>query len=173
MVLGALALARPVGTTLGLARFLGFLLVISGVVQLAHSLGVQHVRGRFGRLVLSGLSIVAGALMIRNPVAGAVWLTLVLTFFLLASAVAKGVLAFEIKPARGWGWTAFSAVISAILGVYLIVALPTASLIIPAVFFGVDLIFYGVSILVLGLTSRKLIRERAAREEEISRPRAA
>ena len=49
-------------------------------------------------LLQAGVSIVAGAIMLFNPFAGAVSLTLVLGIFLLAGGVFQAVIAWRLRP---------------------------------------------------------------------------
>lgn len=173
ILVGIIALARPVATTLSLAWMLGLMFLSVGVVQLAHSFALLRERGRVGRFLVAGLSIVTGLIMLRSPVVGAFSLTVVLTFYLLASAIGKGLFAIELKPMKGWGWMVLSSVVSCILGLYLLAALPLSSLIVPATFFGIDMLMYGFSFLALALSLRRVSRTREKTESELSQRRAA
>jgi uncharacterized membrane protein HdeD (DUF308 family) len=68
----------------------------------------------------------------------------------------KWLFASELRPAKGWGWLFASALVSLTLGVLLIVSFPASSLIVPGIFFGIDLIFYGSSCVGTAFTLRKV-----------------
>lgn len=156
VILGSIALFAPVMTTMGLSVMMGVLFLASGIAQLAHAFRYIREKGKFTRFLLAGLSLVAGVMVLRNPVVGAVAITTVTAIYLLVSAVGRGILAFEIKPETGWGSLLFSAVISFVLGAYLLASFPTLSLVVPGIFFGVDLVVFGISLVAFAMNVRRL-----------------
>lgn len=155
MVMGATVIGAPVLATIGVSWLMGLSFVISGVAQLIHALRFTKSRGWVSRYLLASLSLVAGFITLRNPIAGAVGITLVLSFYLLLSSVARGTLAIEAKGINGRGWLTFSSVVSFCLGIYLLFNLGVNSLIVPGTLLGVDLIFYGVSLTFIAGTFRR------------------
>src|SRR4051812_37735825 len=89
IVFGVIALAAPVVTSLTLSVLLGVVLVASGIAQLIHGVRVPKEPGKVSRFLLAVVSIVAGGLTLRNPVAGAMGVTMAIAFYLLASAAGK------------------------------------------------------------------------------------
>jgi uncharacterized membrane protein HdeD (DUF308 family) len=149
VMLGVVAIAIPIATTVGISWALGLLLVVSGAAQLIQAFRFPSTRGWVSRFLLATISIVAGIIVVRNPIAGAIGMTLALGFYLLVNAVGRGLLALEFKEISGRGWLVFSSLISFCLGVYVIATFPISSLIVPGTLFGVDLIFYGFSTVTL------------------------
>ena len=154
IVLGGFAIAVPFIATLEISWLMGTLFIISGVTQLFHTFQFDPMRSRVGRLLLAALSVVAGVLVLRNPITGAFAITLVMAFYFLAASVGRAALAFELGRGTGKGWLAFSSVISLFLGIYLLSTLLVSSLTIPVIFLGVDLIFYGVALITLGVGAK-------------------
>lgn len=163
-VLGILALLAPVATSLGVSLALGVALFVAGIIEFVHAWQSRHIKeGRWSRPFLALLSLVAGALVLRSPVAGAIAITLMISFYLFAAGAAQWSTAFELKPRQGWGWMLASSIVSFALALYLFVTFPATSLVIPGVFFGVDLLFYGASLIGLGVAAgrvSKLMHER-------------
>jgi uncharacterized membrane protein HdeD (DUF308 family) len=138
---------------------LGVLLVSSGIVQAIHEIRSSRSTGKTSRMLLSALAIIAGILVMRNPLAGTEGVTLVMAFYFLAAGVGKGVLAHDAQPVPGWGWLLLSSMASLLMGFFLIASFPAVSLWVPGIFFGVDLIFYGTSLIALGMALRRLKAE--------------
>jgi len=154
-ILGMIAIAVPFLATLEISWLMGALFIVSGFAQLIHVFQFDPNRSRVGRLLLSALSIVAGLLVLRNPITGAFAITLVMAFYFLAASAGRGALALEFRGGTGRGWLAFSAVVSLFLGIYLISTISTSSLTIPGLFLGVDLIIYGITLITLGAGLKK------------------
>ncbi|MEO5968550.1 MAG: HdeD family acid-resistance protein [Bdellovibrionia bacterium] len=156
IIVGILSISLPVVTTLSISWLLGIAFIVSGIAQIVHLATSTKDQGRFSRLLLAAFSIVAGVVIFRNLLVGAMAITLTVAFYFLASAVGRGLLLRELGSFRGRGWLIASSALSFLLGLYLIVGLPVNSLIIPGLFFGVDLVFYGSSLIALALTQRKV-----------------
>jgi uncharacterized membrane protein HdeD (DUF308 family) len=114
-------------------------------------------------------SLMAGASLVRAPLAGAATLTLVIAMFLLITGAFRAV-ASAVMSLPNWGWAVVSGIVSFILGVILISAWPGISLMFLGYFIGVDLIVHGLSWCTIGITLRSL-KMRFAEEEK--RPAAA
>ncbi len=155
IILGIVALAAPIATSVALAWLVGVLFISSGIAQLIHAFRCARERGTTGRFLLSALSIAAGIVIMRNPFLGTIGITMVLAFYLLVGAVGKWFLASDMRPAKGWGLLFVSSMISLVLGILLIVTLPATSLIVPGIFLGVDFIFYGSSLITFAFIARK------------------
>ena len=166
ILFGVIALAAPVATSIGLAWLLGVLFIASGIVQFLHAFRFLNQPGKVSRFLLAALSLAAGIVTVRNPIAGTTGITLVLALYLLVGAMGRGLLAAELRPRREWGWMFVSSLISLALGVFLIVTLPVGSLVVPGVFFGVDLIFYGAAIIGLGMRLRRAEHEMPEEERQ-------
>lgn len=147
MVLGVAVLAAPRMATVEISFLLGFALVLSGIAQIVHAFRFTGSPGSGSRFTLAILSMVAGVLILGNPIAGAAGITLVLICFLLFGSVAKTIFAIEAKGIHGRRWLIVSSIVSFCLGVYLLVTMRTSSLIVPGIFLGVDLIFFGASLM--------------------------
>lgn len=164
-VLGLMALFAPMATSVGVAVALGVILLVAGVVQLVHAWQGRHLKtGRWSRPILALLSLAAGAIILRSPFGGVIAITLMITFYLFATAGAQFAMALETKPLKGWGWLVASSIVSFVLGVYLFATFPTTSLVIPGIFFGVDLLFYGSSLIGLGIAVGRIGRAEHERE---------
>lgn len=148
MVIGAICIASDVMarfTTFAAVLFFGFMLLFSGVMALIHAFGTRSWSGFFLSLLSALLRGFTGYLLIRYPGFGAVTLTLVLASFFVVGGLFRAGTASMMQFPR-WGWAAFSGIISLLLGILLLVRLPTASVWFIGFAIGVDLILDGAAL---------------------------
>ncbi len=67
---------------------------------------VRGWRGFLLHLLEGLLSIVVGAVLLADPLIGAMWLTLLIGVFLVIGGVLRGVLAFQLRQTRRVGMAA-------------------------------------------------------------------
>ena len=158
IILGVAALLFPWWTTLGIEIAIGLFLVIIGVLEL---LRVLYDRARLSivpNLVFGALAILAGVLLLMYPMEGVFTLTLVLTFFFLLGGIFKTTAAFALRPAPGWGLMLTSGIVSVLLGIIVLAALPESALWILGVLFGIDLLFFGAAQIAFASVTREIDR---------------
>lgn len=158
IVLGIAALVFPWWATLGVELVFGFFLLLVGVLELVR-VSFDRAAGSIALSVIFGiLAIVAGGLLLTYPLQGMFTLTLVLTFFFLLGGIFKTTAALTLRPAPAWGWLLTSGIISIILGVVVLIALPESAFWLLGVLLGIDLIFLGASQIAFATTIRDLRR---------------
>lgn len=148
MVIGAICIASDVMarfTTFAAVLFFGFMLLFSGVMALIHAFGTRSWSGFFLSLLSALLRGFTGYLLIRYPGFGAATLTLVLASFFVVGGLFRAGTASMMQFPR-WGWSVFSGIISLLLGILLLVRLPTASVWFIGFAIGVDLILDGAAL---------------------------
>lgn len=149
LVVGAAALIFPVMSTLVATVFVGWLLIISGLTMLFGAFSLGGAGPFFGALLSSLLSIAAGAFILMRPGVGMVGLTVCLGALFMVQGAFEMMLAFELRPARGWGWMLASALASIFLSIAIVVGLPGTSLVALGIIMGVNFISTGVAYLTL------------------------
>ena len=155
IVLGMIALAHVLVSTVVTVLYVGALILVGGVVQVIHAFRVQGW-GRFFYWLLAGLLyVVAGGLMMYNPLLGAGVLTLMIGVALAVEGIFRVAAGVGARPGPGWGWIAFSGVITLVLGFIIIARWPVNSVYILGLFLGVDLVVNGVTTMLFGLTLRE------------------
>ncbi|MFZ3177355.1 MAG: DUF308 domain-containing protein, partial [Methylovirgula sp.] len=83
ILLGLAAILEPLVATFALSIFIGWLLIISGIVGLFSTFKMRPAPGFWWSLISAILAIVVGALLIWHPVAGVISLTLALIIFFI------------------------------------------------------------------------------------------
>jgi uncharacterized membrane protein HdeD (DUF308 family) len=151
--LGVLALGDTIIVTLLSVVFLGWLLVISAIVQAVHWL-----RGREERhwldLFVFVLDFVVGLILLSNPAGGALALTLVLAAFFLVGGLMRvfGTLSSD-APHRAWAL--LDGAVSILLGILLWIHWPSSALWFIGFAIGIGLIFRGWAWIMLALWLRQ------------------
>lgn len=155
IVAGAIALGNLVLSTVATVLYIGVMMAITGGAQIIHAFQVKGW-GAFSFWLLDGLLfLIAGVFAIVLPLVAAEFLTLFLGVSLIVGGVFRLIAAFKLRPATGWGWIAFSAVIAILLGIEIIAGWPVSGLWVLGLLLGIDLIFNGVAVLFLGFGLKK------------------
>lgn len=142
VVCGLAFLLAPMLATVAAGLAFGGLLVIAGAAQGIIAVATRE-RGWVASVLLGLLAMGAGLLMLTDPVAGVVGITLLLAAFLLVSGVVRTVLSAMWSPRRGWGWMLFNGGITILLGLAILSGWPGTGLWTIGVFLGVDALLAG------------------------------
>ena len=78
--------------------------------------------------------------------------------YLLVDGISSAVLAFHVRPEKGWGSMLFSAVMGVILGFLLLREWPLSGLWAIGTLVGVNLLFSGFSMISVGSAARSLAK---------------
>lgn len=157
MILGFLAIGSSTLVTLASVIFLGSLLLIGGILQMAYTFSIRDWSGFFVSLLAGILYSVVGFLMIIHPELSAVTLTLLIAAFYVVGGMFRMVSSATTRF-KYWGWAFFSGLVKFALGVLIWLGWPATGLWILGLFIGIDLIFYGWFWVLLSLTARSLKR---------------
>src|SRR5215475_2539461 len=159
MVLGGiLAVIYPIVSSVAVVLFLGWVLIISGIVQGVSLIGAQHVPHFWLQLVSVVLSVIVGVLFIRHPGEGLLTLTLLLIVFFMVEGISKLIFALTIRPFPNWGWVLASGIIGILLSFYLWANLPVTAVWLLGVLIGIQLICEGAALGYLAWQVRQTIR---------------
>jgi uncharacterized membrane protein HdeD (DUF308 family) len=156
MLAGVIALGSVLMATVSAVYIIGIMMIMAGVTEIITAFNVKDW-GKFALWMLLGLLYVAaGVIAFLNPFAAATILTLMLGVALMIGGIVRGFLAWHVREAgKPWGWVAFSAVITILLGLMIVLQWPYSSFYVLGVFLGIDLIFIGSSWLMIGLALKK------------------
>ncbi|MFT0859754.1 HdeD family acid-resistance protein [Ancylobacter sp. G4_0304] len=158
VIAGAVALGSAYGLVVGTlvsVYYIAAMMVVGGIAQIFHAFSVQGWGGFLFWLLDGILYLAAGAFAFAQPDLAATVLTLLLGIALIVGGIFRLIAAFKLRPAPGWGWILFSAVIAIILGFDITAQWPVNSMWILGLFLGINLIFNGITTLMLGFGLRK------------------
>ena len=142
MILGVACVGKAQTATAFSILALGLVLAISAVLWLVSAFWAFTWQGFFLYLLNAIIRGVTGYLLIRHPDAGAEGVTMVLAALFIVGGLFRAAAAGTIQFPR-WGWTVFAAVVSVVLGTYLLTTWPAASTYFIGLAIGIDLIVDG------------------------------
>lgn len=156
IVLGTVAIATAVFTTLISVMVFGWLLLIGGIVQCIHSFWVRPWSGLLLQLFVGALNIIVGLLIVANPGASALALTLLMAAFFIVGGLFRIITAVrEHIPSRGWAL--FNGIINILLGIMIRMQWPASAFWVIGLFIGIDLVFTGWWFVTFSVMARRLI----------------
>jgi len=153
--LGTIALLFVPAATIATALVVGWLLVFSGVVEMAHAFQVRRWGGFFLHLIGGLLGLLIGLLVVTHPVAGALAWTLLFASFLTVIGLFRLIAGFSLKFPR-WGWAVFDGVISLGLGILVWADWPWSGFWFLGLSVGISLILRGWSYVMFAIAIRNL-----------------
>ena len=143
---GVLALVYPIASSFAAVLLLGWLLIISGVVQGISLFDVRKVPHFWLQLVSVVLSVIVGVLLIRHRGEGMLALTLLLLVYFMVEGISKVIFALTIRPFPNWGWVLASGVVGILVALYLWANLPVTAIWLLGVLLGIQLICEGAAL---------------------------
>jgi uncharacterized membrane protein HdeD (DUF308 family) len=158
-VLGLIAMLAPFVTGVSLTFLVGGLLLVAGVLHFVGAVRTEGWRGRIWQVALGVVTLVAGAVVLLNPVFGLMTLTLLVIAYLLVSGAVEVVMGIRLRGEKNWLWTVASGAIGILLGVLLWAGFPTTALWAVGVLFGANLFVSGASMVALALGVRSVSTE--------------
>jgi uncharacterized membrane protein HdeD (DUF308 family) len=156
IVLGGLAVLLPAVASLAATVFLGWILLLSGVIGLISTLRARGAPGFGWSLISAIIAIVAGGLLLAQPVQGTLSLTAVLIVFLMIEGVASILFALEHRKGLSgrWSWMLTSGIVDLVLGVILLAGLPGTAAWALGLMLGINLVFGGWALVWMALHAR-------------------
>lgn len=158
LILGVVGLFMTFALTIVSALWFGVLLLVAGFFQ-----GFEAFSGRTAgegwssrgtRLLLALVYVLAGILLVMDPLGASIALTLVLGFMLIVAGGLRGYWAFAQRGARWRGSALLSAALSILLGVLILAGWPATGLWVIGLFVAIDLILFGLSWIAIGWALR-------------------
>jgi uncharacterized membrane protein HdeD (DUF308 family) len=151
LAMGTAALIMVNTATLATVFVNGAFMIAAGAVEIYIAFGAKDW-GRFFLWALAGLLyLAAGLFALANPLLASAVFTLMLGAGLLASGLVRIYAAYQLNQGQWRGWIAFSGLMTALLGLVIVMGWPQNSLYILGMLLGIDLIFYGWGWIALGL----------------------
>ena len=157
VIAGILALVYPLITNVALAVFLGWMLLLSGIVQAVTLIGGGKTPDFWLQLISAALSVIVGFLFLRNPAVAVGTLVMLMSVFFMIEGISKTVFSLTIRPFPNWGWVLASGILGILIAVWLL-ANPGMSLLFLGILIGVQLIAEGIAIATMAWMARRETR---------------
>jgi len=146
IVAGILALVYPLVASVAMVFLLGWILIISGVLQGIGLIGARDVPHYWLSLISAVLAIVIGLLLLRQPDSGLLVMTVLLIVYFMVEGISKVIFALTIRPFPNWGWVMASGIVGIVLAVYLWANMPVSSEWVLGILLGILLVSEGVAL---------------------------
>jgi len=155
IALGTVALAVMPAATVAVVLILGWLMVISGMLEVVHGFQVRTWGGIFLHLIGGVLGIVVGLLVVTHPLAGALASTLLFASFLSVVGLFRLLAAAKLRFPN-WGWAAFDGGITLLLGIMVAMNWPWSGFWFLGLSVGISMLIRGWSYIMVALAVRKI-----------------
>jgi len=150
-LLGIAAIVLPGVATLATSIFIGWILVVGGILGLISVFQAgTSAPGFWWNLLTALLYLIAGGVLLWNPISAMFTLTIVLAAYLIATGIAKVLTAFHYRSRipQAWGWVLLSAIVDILLGLIIVAGLPGTAIWALGLLVGINLLFSGIALLV-------------------------
>lgn len=159
VLLGLAAIVVPLIAGLAATVLLGWLFLMAGILGLLATFRARQAPG-FVWSVLSALAaLVAGAILLWNPLQSLVTLTFVLIAFFIIDGILIIILsiAHRRELSGKWEWMMINGIIDLILAGIIIAGLPGTLVWALGLLVGIDLVFGGMALIVIASEARKTL----------------
>jgi uncharacterized membrane protein HdeD (DUF308 family) len=155
VVAGILAVIYPVVSSVSVVVLLGWLLIVSGVLQGISLIGAGQVPHFWLQLISVILAVLVGVLFLRDPAQELLTITLLLIIFFMIEGISKIVFSLTIRPFPNWGGVLASGLVGILLSAVLWSSLPVTALWLIGLLIGIELISVGSAIAYLAWQVRR------------------
>lgn len=156
IILGILAILMPAIAAAIFTSALGWVAVISGILQVLQAFQARAVRAFGLSLGVGLLYIVAGLYILFNLAKATAGLTLAFGLLFIAEGFFTIIMAFTYRAGRTMSWfVAINGIVTLILGILVINGWPFSSLWLIGFYVGTSLLFSGASLLGAAMAARR------------------
>lgn len=157
VILGLAAIAIPPLAGLAATIILGWVFVIGGIVGLVSTFRARQAPGFWWSLLSALIALLAGAVLLWNPLQGLATLTFVLIAFFIIDGVLIIVLAIEYhrELSGRWEWMLLGGVMDLVLAAIIVSGLPGTLAWALGLLVGIDLVFGGFTLIAMALSARQ------------------
>ena len=161
IVAGVLAILSPIIASVAIVSLLGWVLIISGVLQAVGLIGASNVPHFWLQLISAVLAILIGVLLLRSPESGLLLMTMLLIVYFMVEGIAKVIFALTIRPFPNWGWVLGSGLVGIVLAFVLWANMPLSADWVLGFMLGVLLVSEGAALTYLAWQVHKAPAEKS------------
>ncbi|MEH1804361.1 HdeD family acid-resistance protein [Nostoc sp.] len=150
ILLGIIAIAFPFFASVASTLIFGWVFIFAGITQIVYAFQSRGAGKVVGKLILGLLYLLAGILIVVNPLKGVLALTLVLGITIFLQGIIQVSIAFQMRRiSPNWGLMLVSGIIGIIFGIFVWSNFPFGAVWLIGTFIGINLLFDGVWMLTL------------------------
>lgn len=155
VLLGIAAIIFPFVAALAIEQIIGWILVISGLVGVAHGFQGKHLRTQSLSVISSVFALGIGVMLVVFPGLGILSLSVLVALFFIASGISRIAMAWRLRPLDRWLWLMLSGLLSLLFALLLLVLGPGPATWVIGILLGFDLLASGMILILLALTARR------------------
>jgi len=161
IILGMFLLGSPFMAGIVTTFLLGGIVLVGGIVELAHAFTASNWKAGLLKFIGGVLALIVGVIFLFQPLKGLAILSWVVAVFFLMDGLFRMVVAFKVKPERGWGWLLFGGIVTTLLGAYILADWPISSLWIIGLLVGIRMLFIGWAMIFAGAAAKSIAAQEA------------
>ena len=158
MILGGIAILIPSVASWGVTIFIGWILLFAAVFIFASAFSLRETGDMLVRFLWSFLTLVAGLYLLVNPGDGTKTLTAVLAIYFILMGAFRLYVATRERGEPGAGWLGVSGALALLLGLLVLLDLPSSADWAIGLLVGIDLIFAGWMLIMVSIGGKQLTR---------------
>lgn len=162
IAIGCIAILVPAVAAVGTAIFIGWILLIVGAFMVAGAFTAHSVGTLLWRMLWAVLTVIVGLWLIIEPHNGTLTLTLVLGIYFIFMGLTRVTIAFVARGEPNAGWLGLSGVAGLLVGILILVHLPSSADWAIGLLVGIDLIFAGWTLTSVALLGKELAKRQSA-----------
>jgi uncharacterized membrane protein HdeD (DUF308 family) len=162
IILGTIGLGMTFALTLASVFLFGILFLLGGILQIIEAFKCKGWKGIVWHIIIAVLYLIAGVIVIDNPLGASILLTLVFAFLLIGVGVVRIIMAIQHGGGGHWVWPLIGGIASIILGAIIIAGWPISGLWVIGLVVAIELIIQGWSYLFVALAARAAGKEASA-----------
>ena len=145
ILLGLIAIAFPFFATVASTLVFGWVFIVAGIAQIIYAFQSFGVGKFVWKLILGALYLLAGIIVMINPLQGVLAFTLVLGVTIFVQGMIQVIFAFEMRRiSPNWGLILASGIIGIICGIFIWSSFPFSATWLIGTLIGVNLFFDGI-----------------------------
>ena len=160
IVLGMICMLAPGLTGLSIITFVGVLVLLGGIVRMIWAFKAGTLGKGLLTFAVGGLTLLAGVVLLANPVFASGVLTIILLVYFIVDGIAEISAGMQNRPESGSGWLIFGGIVSILLGIMIWRQFPLSGMWAIGILFGIKLFTSGL-IMVTGGSALRRVAKRA------------
>jgi uncharacterized membrane protein HdeD (DUF308 family) len=159
IVLGIIAITFPFFASVASTLVFGWVFIFAGIAQIVYAFQSRGAGQIAWKLFLGVLYLLAGTIVVVNPLEGVLAFTLVLGITIFVQGVIQVSMSFQMRrTSPNWVWVLVSGIIGIIFGIFVWSSFPFSAAWLIGTLIGVNILFDGVWMLTLHTGQQRALR---------------
>lgn len=153
---GIFALANPMAATFAANILAGWGFLVVGVLQIVAAFRAEGWGARIWAVLLALAFIVTGIMLLGEPLAGIISLTIMVGILFMITGIARVIIAFSLPRSGGFWMVLLSGALAILLSVMIFGNFPQSAATMLGILLAVELISNEVAMIALGSVQREI-----------------